>query len=176
MSALDTVTGSFVLGDTLSPELPAPDPYTYDSYDYGYSGTTTQPAVAEIPRSEPGISFTGLLNAGSAALNTGLNIWKGVQQINMSARTAQAESQIARVQLDTNKDIALGNLELNRAQLDAKKEVALIQARSSVDQAQRAAVDARGGTFSAVASNNPLPMLLGVGALFYFLTQKGGAK
>jgi hypothetical protein len=189
MSALDTVTGSFNQFDsnnvwsmepTLSTDLP-PN-VNYDVYDYQgqstipYQGTSEIPAVTETPRSDSGISVSGFLGGLSATVKSGLDVWKSVNNINMSARTQQANNQIDLLKLDVAKQQALGQLELNRAQIDSNKQVGLIQARSSVDQATRAAVDARGGTFTSAVSSVNWPVLLGLAGLVYAVSQGKGKK
>lgn len=175
MSAYDTVYGSFVqpsdnyvLNDTLTAELPPP--VTYDIAETQVS--PVQGALATSTQSPNGISFSGALSALSSAANTGLGIFRQVQQVDMSARSARAQQQIDKLNLEVTSAQNVASLELQRSRTDAARQVGIIQAQSSVDNAQRAAVASRDGTYVAKMADTNLPILAAVGGLLY-LALKG---
>lgn len=177
MSAFDTVYGSFVnpsdnfaLNETLPAELPSAA--TSDSYVV--QDPPVQAALATSAQSPNGISFSGALGALSSAANTGLGIFRQVQQIDTNARSLRAQQQIDKLNLEVAGAGNVAALELQRARTDAGRQVGIIQAQSTVDNARAAAVASRDGAYASKMAETNWPLLVGAGSLLYFVLK--GAK
>lgn len=168
MSALDTVSGSF-LPETLPTDLPA-------VWEPDYQGTSAQPEVAEIPRSGNGISISGILDAVSATAKSGLDIFKTVSQIDMAASNVAYQREIGRAQLDLQKTQVLSATDIAKNKAGVEKELALLQAQTAINNASRAEVSSRGGSFVAQVATSPKlwTWVLGAGALYFAFRKKGG--
>jgi hypothetical protein len=95
---------TFTLDPTVAAELPpsfdyGPPSVIYGSSDYGPTmqtmGTSSQPALAEIQRSDPGFSLSGILSGVNSTAQSLLQTWGQVNNIQDSVANAQLQRTIA---------------------------------------------------------------------------------
>jgi len=169
MSALDTTTGSF-LPETLPTDLPT-------AWEPDFQGTSALPDVSEIPRSAPGVSITGILDAVSATAKAGLDIFKTVSQIDMAASTAGYQREMQRSTLDLERTKLNANVDIAKTRATTERDLAQLQAKVAVNNAQAAEVNSRGGSFVAQVASSPnlITWALGAAALYLAFRKKGAA-
>lgn len=140
-------------------------------------GTTSQPAISTVSRSDPGITVSGVLNGVSATADSLSNIFSKVVSIEDKASSAVFTRQVQTAQLDLQRQQILGNLDLQKSQTAAQLQIEKSRAAVSVanDMAKIS-----GGALNGTMASPMLSMRLYIGLAVlvggYWLYKQRGAK
>ena len=139
-------------------------------------GTSSQPAIADVTRSEPGITVTGVLSGVSATADALTNVFGRAVSIQDKAASAAFTRQVQTAQLDLQKQQILGTLNLQQSQTAAQLQIEQDRvALSLANDRAKLSGGALSGTLAGPMMAHPY-LLLAMLAGGYWLYKHGGAK
>jgi len=165
----------------LKAELPPSLSYTtgsaYDPNSTAYDptlGTGASPALATIPRSDPGINLGGVLSGVSATAQSILNLWGTANAIQDNVANQKLQRAIVEQKTALTSAQTLGALDLAQKQTAASLAIESARLNASVANDMAKVNSGSPGTVSHVASKNML--LIAAVAIGAFLLYKKMGK
>jgi hypothetical protein len=140
-------------------------------------GTTSQPAISAVERSDPGITVTGLLNGISATADSLSGTFNHFVSFEDKASTAKFNREIQAAQVDLQRQQILGTLDLQRSQTAAQLQIEKNRAAVSVaNDMAKINGGALNGTMAAPMLSMRMYVGLAILAGAYYLHSRGGLK
>lgn len=156
-------------GDTTTSDLPS----EYNIPIPDFVGTAAQAEIQAIPRGDPGVSVSGVLQSVTGTANSLLNIWSTGNQISSSIDNQRYQNQLNAAKLSLTSAQTLGAIDLAKTQADAA--VAVGKAKTQMTLADEMAKVSSGGGNTAKPGIS-LTMVLCVFGLLYLASKNTKVK